>query len=49
MEELSRVKLSRVKDFIAKVEENIDAEDIEIGMEYFISAFFPDAYDNLKM
>ena len=56
MDELSTVKLSRVKQVVSQVEnvacegcKDIDGtDDVEIGMEFLISAFFPDAYDNLR-
>ena len=45
MNEISFVSLDKL---IQVVDELKEKEVTEIPMEYIISAFFPDAYDNLK-
>ena len=48
MEELSTVKLSSIKKLVEAIEAATKNEDTEVGMEFLITAFFPDSYDNLR-
>ena len=46
----SKVKLSKLKQIVNHIEKDmgVHRDDVEVPMEYVISALFPDAYDNIK-
>ena len=48
--DFSKVKLSKLEQITKNLrkELKINKGDLEIPMEYIISALFPDAYDNIK-
>lgn len=48
--DFSKVKLSKLEQIIKGLRKEMKVEkgDLEIPMEYIISALFPDAYDNIK-
>lgn len=48
MDELDYTTLGKLKEFVEKTEKVTGNPDTRIGMEILISAFFPNAYGNLK-
>ena len=48
--EFSKVKLSKLEQITKNIRKELKVKngDVEIPMEYIISALFPDAYDNIK-
>ncbi len=48
--DFSKVKLSKLEQITKSIRKELKVKngDVEIPMEYIISALFPDAYDNIK-